>query len=335
MPDLPAGLDLQNCNGKNYLSCWDRYWAWTKTDDFKTRMTQIVLRNDFLDANYLSTEFRVPSTLLQTNICSPIATNAIAGNVWDNFSSQSYKDLPSVGSVKVRHPVTGVASDFTLPGGGRGFTRPPSLVSVWSTAPFLQNNSLGQFDPSPSVEARMQAFQDAIEKLLWPERREKDPIFANDNGPGVGVIDRTTVPSVVWVPAGYVPDPLRPLISVSRRAFPFLFPNGDLQIGPIPQGFPVSLLANADLAGADLPTAQARAEHREQLVDLLKVLKRDLKDGKDIFTNPALISGLMTMSKCPDFVVNKGHYFGTALQPDEVPLNDPDKRAVIAFLKTF
>ena len=24
--------------------------------------------------------------------------------------------------------------------------------------------------------------------------------------------------------------------------------------------------------------------------------------------------------KCPDFVVNKGHYFGTAWQPDEPPL---------------
>ena len=141
----PAELQRQELPRR----CWDRYWAWTKTDEFKTRMTQIVQRDDFLDGNYLSTELRVPSTLLQTNICSPVATNAIAGNIWDNFSSQSYKELPSVGSVKVRHPVTGVASDYTLPGGGRGFTRPASLISVWSTAPFLQNNSLGPLRPQP------------------------------------------------------------------------------------------------------------------------------------------------------------------------------------------
>ena len=35
LPKLPAGLDLENCNGKDYLRCWDRYWAWTKTDAFK------------------------------------------------------------------------------------------------------------------------------------------------------------------------------------------------------------------------------------------------------------------------------------------------------------
>jgi len=91
---------------------------------------------------------------MQTNSCSPLATNAIAGNIWDNFSSQSYKDLPSVGSVKLRNPLTGAEYDYTLPGGGRGFTRPASLVSIWSSAPFLQNNSVGPFSPSPAVDAR-------------------------------------------------------------------------------------------------------------------------------------------------------------------------------------
>ena len=176
LPPLPPGLDMENCNGKDYLGCWDRYWAWTKTDAFKAPMRELALADDFLKDNYLSTELRVPSTLLQTNICSPIATNAIAGNIWDNFSSQSYKELPSVGTVKLRHPLTGAEYDYTLPGGGRGFTRPASLVSLWSTAPFLQNNSVGPFDPSPSVEARMRVFQASIEQMLWPERRRKDDL---------------------------------------------------------------------------------------------------------------------------------------------------------------
>src|SRR6202000_2011623 len=102
----------------------------------KADMRKMVLAPDFLDSNYLSTDLRVPITLLQTNACSPLATNAIAGNIWDNFSSQTYKDLPSVGEVTVYNPMTGAPRQFKLPGGGRGFTRPASLISMWSTAPF-------------------------------------------------------------------------------------------------------------------------------------------------------------------------------------------------------
>src|SRR6202030_2619781 len=122
----------------------------------------------FLEHNYLSAELRVPVTLLQTNACSPLATNAIEGNIWDNFSSQSYKSLPSVGDIVYYDPFTGEPKLFKMPGGGLGFTRPASLVSLWSTAPFLLNNSVGKFDPSPSVDARMKSFQDSIEKMLWP-----------------------------------------------------------------------------------------------------------------------------------------------------------------------
>jgi len=38
-----------------YLECWNRYWASTKTDEFKEKMRQIVLAPDFLEDNYLST----------------------------------------------------------------------------------------------------------------------------------------------------------------------------------------------------------------------------------------------------------------------------------------
>ena len=65
-----------------------------------------------------------------------------------------------------------------MPAGGRGYTRPPSLISVWSTAPFLLNNSVGPFDQDPSVEARMQVFDASIEQMLWPEKREQDAVSA-------------------------------------------------------------------------------------------------------------------------------------------------------------
>ena len=40
-----------------------------------------------------------------------------------------------------------------MPGGGRGYTRVPSLIGLWSTAPFLLNNTVGPFDGNPSVAA--------------------------------------------------------------------------------------------------------------------------------------------------------------------------------------
>src|SRR4029078_2673412 len=144
LPDLPAGLDLENANGPNYLRVWNDYWAWTKTEAFKSAMRQRVMEPDFLKGNYLSTELRIPAPLLGINACSPLATNAIRNNIWDNFSSESYKQLPSVGSIKIRHPVSGAESDYPLPAGGRGFIRPASLISAWSTAPFLQNNTVGK-----------------------------------------------------------------------------------------------------------------------------------------------------------------------------------------------
>ncbi|MBN8896873.1 MAG: hypothetical protein J0H35_01600, partial [Rhodospirillales bacterium] len=92
---IPAEANLQACTGPNYLGCWNRYWAWTRTDAFKAKMRAIVAAPDFLQDNYLSTDARIPVTLLQTNACSPLATNALAGNIWNDFSSASYKPLPS------------------------------------------------------------------------------------------------------------------------------------------------------------------------------------------------------------------------------------------------
>ncbi len=176
-PKPAVGLDPAGCAGPGYLQCWNKYWAWTKTDDYKRQMRAIVSAPDFLDDNYLSTEARVPVTLLQTNACSPLATNALAGNIWDNFSSQSYKTLPSVGTITVHDPFTGKPWQYKMPAGGRGYTRPPSLISLWSTAPFLLNNTVGEdaFEQDPSVDARMRVFQASIEQMLWPEKRKHDP----------------------------------------------------------------------------------------------------------------------------------------------------------------
>jgi hypothetical protein len=336
LPALPAGLDLENANGPNYLTAWNTYWNWSKTDAFKTPMRDMVLANDFLENNYLSNELRVPITLLGTNACSPLGTNAIRGNIWDNFSSESYKSLPSVGTIKIRHPVTGKELDYTLLGGGRGYIRPASLVSLWSTAPYLQNNTVGPFEWNPDVASRMKSFERSIEQMLWPERREKDKVFGSDNSPGVGVIDRITADAYVEVPEPYVSAPLRPFLGFFRRIFPFIGGEGGaLKVGPFPRGMPIGLITNLDILGEDLSEDQ-RDEHRRKLVALLKRALRELKGTTDFgaaFT--ALTDDFLAVSKCRDLVVNKGHYFGTSFFAEEPGLSDDDKRALIGFLKTF
>jgi len=334
-PGMDAGV---GCSGKDYLNCWNQYWAWTKTDDFKAKMRAIVQKPDFLDGNYLSTDMRVPVTLLQTNACSPLATNAIAGNIWDNFSSHTYKDLPSVGSVTWYHPVTGEARTYQMPGGGRGYTRPASLISAWSTAPFLQNNSVGKFNWSPSVDARIDSFNDSMVQMLWPEKRDQDSVL---RGKVPGTIDRTTKTSYLHVPSGYLPDLLKPLQGFGQRFFPWIFGDDGVVIGPIPEGTPVDLLANLDLLG-ETKGPEEKLAHQEKVVALLIKMKKDLEslpkgasdeEAKKVFAN--LVDPLLEVSKCPDFVVNRGHYFGTSYFQEEPPLSDDDKHALIEYIRTF
>jgi hypothetical protein len=351
-PEPPADLKITECQGAAYLDCFKRYWTWTQTDDYKTQMRAVVQAPDFLQGNYLSTDARVPVTLLRTNACSPLATNALGGNIWDNFSSHTYKQLPSVGTVTLSDPFTGEPMPYAMPAGGRGYTRVPSLISLWSTAPFLLNNSVGPFDPDPSVSARMKVFDASIEQMLWPDKRERDSILGRKVA---GTIDRTTERSQITIPAGFVPEALQPLQGTLHRWLPWLVDaGGDVVLGPIPKDVPIGLLANLRLR-AESDDLAVQAAHLKDLSEVLLKLKLDLATAPagasdqllhEKFAN--LRTPMMKLSKCPDFVVNRGHYFGTAefnqqdgLSSDEKAfgqepvLSDDDKHALIAFLKTF
>jgi hypothetical protein len=253
--------------------------------------------------------------------------------------------LPSVGEITWYHPVSGAPYKYTMPAGGRGYTRPPSLVSVWSTAPFLLNNTVGRFEESPSVDARMRSFNDSIEKMLWPEKRDRDDVLGAKIP---GRIDRTTTRSFLHLASGFLPDALQRLRAPSQRLAPWIFGDDGIQIGPIPAGTPVGLLTNLNpLAEGNDP-----AKHLEQagkLVDLLLRIKLDLlklpsnatdEQARQVLMN--LVDPMLALSKCPDLIVNRGHYFGTGYvepgQPGparEAALSDQDKRALIEFLKTF
>lgn len=322
-PGLDDGIQ---CSGKNFRKCWDRFWTWTETDSFKEQMRKIVLADDFLNDNALSTGTRIPVDVLETELCSSMASNAIAGHVWDNFSSKSYKELPAIGEVTLKDPLSGKPFTWYAQGGGRGYQRVAPLVSIWSTAPFLHNNEIGLFNSNPSTKGRMDAFDDAIRQMLWPDTR-KDKIH---------VVDRDDV--YLKVATEYLPGFLDPLVDENwfantlRRflGLGWLVGDGMVTIGPIPKGTPVNLLANINADVSDPAVKIPR------LVKLLVKIKHRLKeihnkglgDAETKAVLRELVPDLLKVSACPDFVVNRGHNFGA-------DLSDADKEALIEVIKTF
>jgi len=198
---------------------------------------------------------------------------------------------------------------------------------------------VGPFEQDPSVEAWMGGGNASIEQMLWPERREFDSVLGNKVP---GTIWRTDARSWVRIPAGFQPEIARMSSHLAHDLLPQLVDrDGTITIGPIPKGVPVNLLAHLQpLAETNNPLE--RIAHAERVLSLLVKLKHDLfalpKNATDaqalrVFAN--LAQPLLALSKCPDFVVNRGHYFGTSMAGGEPGLSDDDKRALIEYLKTF
>jgi hypothetical protein len=335
------------------------------SDEYKQRARAAVLQPDFLDQNYLSIDQRLPVTMIQTNAARSLATNATRGHVWDNFSSENYKNSPSVGEIEVYNPFDGSTGKFQMPAGGPGYYRVPTLVSMWATAPFFHNNALGKYTGDPSVKGRMEAFDDAVAKLLWPEKRDdKKSIWV------------TQQKSYLRIPAVYLPEAFQATLNYRSRiilVYPWLLPlvlcllgvvlfilgwrrrrglrlrisgcvavllaiglmmvsyflageKGDLVLGPIPQGTPVNLLGSIN-------TGAERKDLLEVILKTRSALRKIEQNNLDDAAAAQLLKkevapALLTVSNAPDFVEDRGHYFGTTL-------SDDDKKALIEFLKTF
>lgn len=145
-----------------------------------------------------------------------------------------------------------------------------------------------------------------MEKLLSPEKRA-----------GTNSILRTTAESWIEVPVSYLPQETAKFSSDSY-----------LRIGPIPQNTPVNLLASADLDFSNPRNgdrlkliAEVQAELfriKVEKLNLEQVQQELLKLGPD----------LLKINKCPDFIEDRGHYYGTSL-------SDADRQALVEFMKTF
>jgi hypothetical protein len=274
---------------------------------YKDRMRALAMRADFLDDNFLSNEDRIPVSVVQTNAARALATNATSGHVWSDFSSDTYKGLRSAGEIEVQNPFDDSQHVFALPAGGPGFYRVPSLQGLWARAPLLHNNALGEFTNDPSTAGRLHAYDDAMHKLLWPETRTPH-----------GFVRRTTAESYLEIPSASLPWELRWLVKGEA-----------LRIGPIPAGTPVDLIASADF---ELKFDRLAPKKIMLLLRMQSMLLRKKDGALDAAQSTArtkqITADLLAISKCPDFVEDRGHTYGAKLP-------DTDKRALIEFMRTF
>lgn len=268
-----------------------------------------IVKPEFRENNFYSEERRHSVAKIKSNSARAAATNAKKGHIWANFSSQTYKELPAVEPIDVWNPYTGQNEKYSIPGGGPGYYRTPSLISIWSSAPFLHNNALGKYTGDPSVKGRMEAFNDAAEKLLWPEKRL-----------GTNSIWRTTRECNLQIQAAVIPQPLRTLL---KR---HIDDDGYFRLGPIPEGTPVGLLSNLDPETDPADLVKLLVKIKTTLLRI-RVGNLDSTKAKELMREE-LAADLFKASKCPDLVTDRGHYYGT-----ELP--DADKRALIEYLKTL
>ena len=131
---------------------------------------------------------------------------------------------------------------------------------------------------------------------------------------------------------------------------------GDIDLGPFPKGMPVNVLMNFDpessldrrlaaLRGlCDMLGTLRAADEKERASEEARrvALENDPSTPEDKLPRLYRLSdadrlkvfeqkagpALMAASKCPDFVLDRGHYFGEAL-------TDQEKTDLIAFLKTL
>ena len=138
--------------------------------------------------------------------------------------------------------------------------------------------------------------------MLWPEKRL-----------GKASIWRTQNECNLHLRKEFVPKPLRGLADS----------DGYLKIGPVPKGMPINLLANLEPDFGDLVALKMKLGKA-----LLAIHAKNLPPEAARAELIKAVPQLLAANKCPDFIEDKGHYFGTDL-PDE------DKRALIEYMKTF
>ena len=280
----------------------------------KQAWRDLVMRDDFLVDNYLSDDDRYPLSELRTNAQRAMGTNAMGGHTWGQMSSQTYKDqrvptelLQDVNADGKPTPLYDPLTEkydikFTAP---HSYYRTPTLVSVWATAPYLHNNSVGIYTGDPSIAGRMAAYEDGMTKLLWPQQRL-----------GTKSVKVTTEDSKL-------PD-LFPMLKELLPEFADL-PGLNVDLLRVPKGTPINLLMNVHVKDIK---AVLQAYVDGVLQGAPKEQFAELRTKNHDVALQQMIAKLLEVNMCPDFIEDRGHAYGS-------DLSDDDKRALIEYMKYF
>jgi hypothetical protein len=294
-----------------------------------------VAQVDFLANNTLTNDVRYPVSELKENAGRALASNAIAGHIWEQFSSPEYKALSPARPLTLYNPVTGnVDRTWQPPGDGRGYYRTASLVSIWATAPFLHNNSLGTFNGDPSVHGRVAVFNDAVRKLLWPGQRDGvKSIKRVSTRTSFNIRIATLGDAALQELRSFKPElPTVPGVPDLKLPNPFEIVEGKTLRFPVPEGTPINLLANINISD---PAKRVKAvlgyvKYVAQ-TDIAATLRKLPVGGNELAKVPDRLAKqamdeLLKLSDYPDLVEDHGHEYGANL-------GDDDKRALIEYLK--
>lgn len=299
-----------------------------------------VAANGDIRADWLGNDKAVPATEVGTFPCRALHSNHMAGHVWQEYGSDTYRARPAVDG---------------LPGpsgGGRGYYRNVSLLNVWAHAPFMHNNAVGpeicgqpkdakhQFYRSPytdangkplanapacvaydpSVEGRFKLYKASMaELLLDPKKRTRkvtrlDEPIRVDVGPKYwdGEKESRVSGFVLEIPAGVGAGLLGSL--QHKELF------RDLVLSKTDQGKLKSRLAER------LPASEVDAAAAE----ITRMAEEVMQKPKDVIhaAGKRLATLLALYSTCRAEVENDGHPFGVDLSP-------ADKQALIAFMATL
>ena len=295
-------------------------------------------RDPTLRLDFLSNERPVLVTQIGTYAGRAMHSNHMPSRVWDQYAALDLRE---------RAPAPALLE--VMKGSGRGYYRPPSLLSVWAYAPFMHNNAIGpevcgkpadksvdfysppfvdandkpiadqppclQFDAS--VEGRYRLFKASMEELLYPEKRRRK----------VNLVDEDIIVDVA------------PKIVIGNL-------QGGLSV-KLPKGSPAILLNSLrykdmmqDIVLLRVNSAKLDAKYKDILsADRLRTLKEGLGRLDGTLTASGGRFTLDISQTQADFiqsyysnvlgrVENAGHTFGQ-------DLSDREKQALIAFLATL
>lgn len=307
--------------------------------DFLNQIDFTAKDADGVRQDWLSNEERTPQQKVGTTRCRSLHSNHMAGHVWDQYASKTYKESPDP-SVPGLDPVPELdQSKGGEKGGGRGYYRNFSLLGVWSTAPLLHNNAVGpELCPGNaikhsfrgclpinnemvSVDGRLKLFEQSMDELLTPPADRIKKITVTSSS-----VDMDLGPKIprAFLPGGADSTEL-----------------AGLKIS-LPAGTAISSFASLDhrtlVKNLATKFAGMNAQQRKATFDEI-VKKGGSLAAKNLLEDPANsnCSGkddratepkIGNNSRTNGWIENAGHDFGTGLDPE-------DKRALIAFLKTL